>query len=587
MSERVIPRRTKIVCTLGPATDDEPVLRDLLLAGMDVARLNFSHGTHDEHRQRIKTLMKLREEMRLPVALLLDTKGPEVRIQTFKEGKVFLKTGSTFILTTEEIEGDESRVSITYPNLPEEVGRGNRILLDDGLIELSVISTTSIEIECEVVNGGSLSNRKGVNIPGVSLKLPFISEKDREDIEFGARQGFDFVAASFTRNAGDIRDLRRFLESLDAGHIKIISKIENHEGYSNIEEIIRVSDGIMVARGDMGVEIPFEELPAIQKNIIQRCYGAGKPVITATQMLDSMIRNPRPTRAELTDVANAVYDGTSALMLSGETSIGKYPVESVQTMHKIALKTEGSINYIHRFNSTHNQVPNNVTAAIGHATCSTAHTLGASAIITVTKSGYTGRIISRFRPAVPIIATTITERVYRQLALNWGVRPIMSNEKGTTDEVFDQAIERSMETGIIMNGDLVVLTGGIPVGISGTTNTIKVHIVGDVIARGEGINGFKATGNLCVANESCDYLETFNVGDILVISSSTDDVLPMIKNAAALVTEEESNDSKAAIVGKALEIPVITGVTGATGILKSGSLVTIDAEKGYVYSGIH
>jgi pyruvate kinase len=578
-------RKTKIICTLGPATDDENVLRELFGSGMDVARLNFSHGSHEEHLKRLSVFKRLREELGRPVALLLDTKGPEIRIRKFGKGSADLKDGDTFILTTEDVQGDQSRVSVTYPGLPMDLKAGDRLLLDDGLIELKVLSTGAAEVKCQVVNGGNLSDNKSLNVPGVFIQLPFVSERDRQDLIFGIQNDFDFVAASFVRRAEDVKELRRVLEDHGGHGLKIIAKIENRDGVNNIDEIIRVSDGVMVARGDMGVEIPFEELPAVQKNIIRKCYIAGKPAITATQMLDSMIRNPRPTRAEITDVANAIYDNTSAIMLSGETAVGRYPVESVLTMSKIAIEAEKNIDYTKKFKELDITISRNVTNAISHATCETAHSLEASAIISVTKSGHTARMVSRYRPACLIIAMTVSKRVFYQLSLSWGVFPVLTEIKNSTDEIIDQAIEKAVETGLTKNGDLVVITGGIPAGVSGTTNTLKVHIVGDVLLEARGLNGFLATGNVCVLSKEQDSVKYFSSGDILVIQKSSDDILHVIKNAAAVITEETAEESKAAIVAVALDIPVLAGAVDATRVLKSGTVVTVDAGKGLVYSG--
>ncbi len=579
-------RKTKIICTLGPATDDSNILKQLFINGMNVARLNFSHGTHEDHKKTVEKFKKIRDELNLPVALLMDTKGPEIRVKKFEKDRVELKEGAIFTLTSDDVIGNDDIVSITYQNLSKDVNKGNRILIDDGLIELKVINKNDSEIQCEVINGGAVSNNKGVNVPNVSINLPYVSEKDRNDIIFSIENRFDFIAASFVRNAGCVKELKKILEENNGAHIKIIAKIENREGVDNIDEIIRIADGVMVARGDMGVEIPFEELPAIQKEIIKKCYLAGKPVITATQMLDSMIKNPRPTRAEITDVANAIYDGTSALMLSGETSVGEYPLETLKTMSIIAIQTEKDIDYVKRFNNMHITGTRNVTNAISHATCETAHTLGASAIISVSKSGHTAQMVSKYRPACPIVATTVSKEVLWQLSLLWGVQPVLTDYKDTTDEIFEHAIEKATISGIVKNGDLTVITGGMPAGISGTTNTLKVHIVGDVLVKGRGVNKLSAFGNLCVVHENTDELNLFNAGDILVISKTTDEILPALKNAVAIITEEDKEVSKAAIVGMAMEIPVLTNANGATSILKSGTVVTVDTSKGLVYSGI-
>jgi pyruvate kinase len=577
-------RKTKIICTLGPATDDTDVLRRIFLTGMDVARLNFSHGTHEEHLKRVEIFKQIRDELKKPVALLLDTNGPEIRLRTFKNGEVILKEGDKFTLTTEEIEGDETRVSISYKGLVNDVNRGDRILIADGLIELRVLEVTSIDIVCEVVNGGELSNRKGVNVPGVTVRLPFLSDNDKKDLIFGIKNDFDYVALSFVRSAEDVKVVQKFMEENGGLNIKLISKIENRDGVRNIDEIIRVSDGVMVARGDMGVEIPFEEIPHLQKMIIKKTVSAGKPVITATQMLDSMIRNPRPTRAEITDVANAIYDGTSALMLSGETSIGKYAELTVATMAKIAEKTETEIDYVKLFDNTHINISRNVTDAISYSTCSAAHSLNAAAIITITKSGHTSRMVSRYRPKCPIIASTPLRKVYNQLALSWGVIPMLAEEATTTDEIFQNAVDNALAAGLIKNGDLVVITGGMPVGISGTTNMIKIHIVGDILVSGISLNGLSATGVLCVIASSKSSPEDFKGGDILVIEKSSEQILHLIKNASAVITEEGA-DSPTAIVARALDIPVIVEAAKATEILTSGIAVRIDGEKGLVYSG--
>lgn len=577
-------RKTKIVCTLGPATDRDDILKKLILGGMNVARLNFSHGTHDEHLERVNIVRSLSKEFGKHTALLLDTKGPDIRLKKFKGGSVFLDRDDIFALTSKEIEGSEKIASITYEHLHRDINKGDIILIDDGLIELQVIEIKNEDVRCRVINGGRVSNNKGINIPGVRINMPFISEIDKKDLSFAIEHDFDFIAASFVRSSDDVEEIKKILEEKGGSSIKIIAKIENREGVDNIDDILRVSDGVMVARGDMGVEIPFEELPAIQKDIIKKANIAGKPVITATQMLDSMIRNPRPTRAEITDVANAIYDGTSAIMLSGETSIGEYPVEAVLAMTKIALNAEAKIDYIENFNKTHITISRNVTNAIGHATCDSAHLLGASAIITVTKSGHTARMISKYRPGCPIIGATTSEKICRQLSLSWGVYPVITSTKDTTDEIFEQSIESAFKTGLIKDGDLVIITGGVPVGISGTTNTMKIHIVGDVLAQGKGVNKLSASGIIHVIHDNIDM--NFNAGEIIVIKKTSDDILPLLKNASAIVTEEDEKTSKAVIAGKTLGLPVITNVKNATEILKSGIVATVNASTGQIYSGI-
>lgn len=578
-------RKTKIICTLGPATQKEEVLKDLILSGMDVARFNFSHGDHKSHKETFDRLVRLREELAKPVAALLDTKGPEIRVKKFEADKVTLNKGDTFVLTTRDVVGNEKIVSVTYQNLPGDVKEGSVILLDDGLIELTVLSVEGgTDVVCRVLNNGALSNNKGVNLPETRLSMPYISEKDREDIIFGIKTGFNFIAASFTRTAQDILEVRKILEEHNCYSINIIAKIENREGVENIDEIIRVSDGIMVARGDMGVEIPAEEVPALQKMIIQKVYKSGKQVITATQMLDSMMKNPRPTRAETSDVANAIYDGTSAIMLSGETAAGLYPIEAVKTMVRIALRTENDIDYIKRFKTnTYNQNPS-VTSAISHATCSTAHDLSAAAIITVTKSGRTARMISKYRPVTPIIGCTSAPHVYYQLSLAWGVTPILMSEEETSESLFEHAMEAAENTGIVRSGDLVVITSGMPLGVSGTTNMIKVDVVGNILVSGTGITNKSICGNLCVCKDEEEAFEKFNDGEILVMPKTSNGLLPLLKQASGVITEQDGLDSHAAIVGLALDIPVIVGAAQATKILKSGAIVLIDAVRGIVSS---
>ena len=470
-------RKTKIICTMGPSTEKEGVLEKLMLAGMNVASFNFSHGDHEEQLGRLTKLRETRERLGLPVAALLDTKGPEIRLREFAEGKVMLKAGQTFTLTTEEVVGDEKRVSISYKNLPKDVSVGTHILIDDGLIAMTVKEVTDTDIICEVINGGKVSNKKGVNVPNVELSMDYVSPKDYKDIVFAVKEDFDFIAASFVRTAADVKQLRDILHEHGGDQIKIIAKIENNQGIQNIDQIIEAADGIMVARGDMGVEIPIEEVPIIQKMIIKKAYHAGKVVVTATQMLDSMMSHPRPTRAEATDVANAIYDGTSAIMLSGETAAGDYPVEAVETMVRIALRTEADINYISRLRARNTNEKPSITDAISHTACLMAGDLNATSIVTVTKSGRTARMISKYRPQSPIIGGCMSDKVCRQLNLSWGVIPLKVEEKQDADELFDHVLERSKEAGLIQEGDTVVLTAGVPLGIAGTTNLLKAHIV--------------------------------------------------------------------------------------------------------------
>ena len=580
MAKNVI-RKTKIVCTMGPKLFERNLVRDVMLAGMDVARFNFSHGTHESHLAYYREVCRLRDELGLPIATMLDTKGPEIRTGDFADGKVILEAGQLFTLTTEEVMGDETRVSVTYRNLPADVKPGTAILIDDGLISMTVERVTDTDVCCRVNNGGPVSNHKGINVPNVHLSMPFISDKDRSDILFAVEQGYDFIAASFTRSAEDIQQIRHILREAGDRNIRIIAKIENHEGVENAEEILRVADGIMVARGDMGVEIPLEDVPRLQKALIREALRVGKPVITATQMLDSMMKHPRPTRAEATDVANAIYDGTSGIMLSGETAAGDYPVEAVKTMVRIALRTEADINYVERFSHLAENVNPDVTSAISHATVTSAHDLKAAAIITVTKSGTTARIISKYRPNCPIAGCTPSKQAWRQLNLSWGVVPLMISEQTNTDDLFEHAVEVTSQAGLARDGELVVLTAGVPLGISGTTNLMKVHVVGHMLVQGKGFTGGKRTAPLTVVTGDGmpDGLKT---GDILVCRQITMAMLPHIRKVGGLILEDPDPEGRGAVAGLSLDIPVIIGAANATKILSTGAVVTMDARKGTV-----
>ncbi len=582
--KKMTMRKTKIVCTIGPATNNEEMIRQLMLNGMDVARMNFSHGDHPSHLATLNIIKKVRQELNLPVAALLDTKGPEIRVRQFKNGKVELKKGQNFTLTTREVEGTEEIASITYKNLVNDVQIGGTILIDDGLIELTIINITETDIVCRVQNNGFVSNNKGVNVPNSQLTMPYISQKDYDDIVFAVENDYDFIAASFVRNAQDVIDIRKVLEDHGCTSIKIISKIENMQGVQNIDEIIRVSDGIMVARGDMGVEIPFEDVPVLQKMIIQKVYEAGKVVITATQMLDSMMKNPRPTRAEATDVANAIYDGTSAIMLSGETAAGQYPIEAVKTMVKIAESAEAAINYRMKFKERQSLVNPDITNAISHACCTTAMDLNASAVITVTKSGFTARMLSKYRPESPIVACVMGEKAYRQLNLSWGVTPIMINEEKNTDELFENAVDAAEQAGIVKQGEVVVITAGVPLGVSGTTNLIKVHVVGHVLIKGDSINDKIVSGNLCVCASEADLIHNYKAGDIIVIEETSNAIMAQLRTASALIVEKGGKNSHAAVVGMSLDIPVILDAVNATQLLKQGAFVTVDGQRGIVYA---
>lgn len=576
-------RKTKIICTLGPSTDNEDVLRKLMLGGMNAARFNFSHATHEEAAKKMEVVTRLREELDLPIATILDTKGPEIRVKTFKDGGVELKSGEIFTLTTKDVEGTDKIASITYKGLPKDIKEGARLLIDDGLVGMEVIKTTKTDIICNVIDGGPVKNFKGINVPGTKLSMPFISATDEKDILFGIKEGFDFIAASFTRSAEDILEIRKIMKDNNCHTINIIAKIENMEGVDNIDQILRVADGIMVARGDMGVEIPLEDVPVLQKMLISKAYHAGKQVITATQMLDSMMKNPRPTRAEATDVANAIYDGTSCIMLSGETAAGKYPVAALETMVKIAEKAEANINYVKRFN-TRDNVDNapDVSNAISHATCTTAHDLRASAIITVTKSGVTARQISKYRPLYPIIGCTTEPVVRRQLNLSWNVMPILIEEETNTDSLMEHAVEAAEKTGLVKSGDIVVITAGVPLGITGTTNMIKVHIAGNVLIHGTGANERSVSARLCVCKNFADINKSFRDGDILVLPDTDNSIVEYLRRASGIITEEGGANTHAAIVGLAMDVPVITGAKGATDILRSGSVVHMDGKTGFV-----
>lgn len=574
-------RKTKIVCTMGPNLFEKHLIAPLMKAGMNVARFNFSHGTYETHQHYYDEVCRIRDELGLPIATMLDTKGPEIRVRSFKNGRVTLQNGQLFTLTTDEVEGDEERVSITYKELPQDIAVGSSILIDDGLIGMQVERVDGADIVCRVLNGGVVSNNKGVNIPNAHLSMPFISEKDHQDILFAIKNGYDFIAASFTRCADDIMQIRHILQENNCHTINIIAKIENMEGVENIDEILRVVDGVMVARGDLGVEVPLEDVPSLQKKLIQRGIAAGKPVITATQMLDSMIKNPRPTRAEATDVANAIYDGTSAIMLSGESAVGAYPVEAVETMVRIALRAEADMDYIRRF-SRDTSASTDVTNAISHATVTSAHDLNASAIITVTKSGSTARILSRYRPACVIVGCTTEKHVWRQLALSWGTVPLMIAEESNTDDLFEHAVDAAVQNGLVHDGELVVLTAGVPLGISGTTNLMKVHVVGHLLSRGQGLHGGKVVAPLCVIRNLEKDAKNFNTGDVIVCHQTTREMFSMLRKSSAIVLEDDNPEGHGAIAGMSLDIPVIIGAKNATNILKSGAVVTVDGEKGTV-----
>jgi pyruvate kinase len=580
-------RKTKIVCTIGPASESVEKLTELINSGMNVSRLNFSHGDFVEHGARIKNIREAAETTGKTVAILLDTKGPEIRTHNMQNGAIELKAGETIIVSMNEVEGTLQKFSITYPGLIEDVHIGSKILLDDGLIGLEVtnVDHAAGEIHTNILNSGTLKNKKGVNVPGVSVNLPGITEKDRQDIIFGIEQGIDFIAASFVRRAKDVLEIRQLLEEHNAVHIHIIPKIENQEGVDNIDEILEVSDGLMVARGDLGVEIPAEEVPLVQKMLIKKCNALGKPVITATQMLDSMQRNPRPTRAEASDVANAIFDGTDAIMLSGETAAGLYPVEAVQTMHNIASRAEQALNHKDILSNRSKDTEHNLTDAIGQSVAHTALNLEVDAIVTPTESGHTARMISKYRPKAPIVAVTSNSSVCRRLSLVWGVYPQEGRVAKTTDEMLDLAVEESLNSGIVKHGNLVVITAGVPVGEAGTTNLMKIHVVGDVIAKAQGIGRKSAFGKVVIAHNAAEALEKVKQDSILVTYGSDREMVPAIEKCAALITVEGGLTSHAAVVGLNLSIPVIVGVENALDLLKDGQEITVDAARGVIYNG--
>ena len=579
-------RKTKIICTLGPSTDKGDVLRELIANGMNVARFNFSHGSYEEHGGRLANLKALREELGKPVAALLDTKGPEIRLKEFKNGVEMLEAGQTFTLTTREVEGTKEICSVTYKDLPHDVHEGGTIMLDDGLIMLRIEKVTDTDITCTVLNNGKIKTKKGVNVPGVHLSMPYLSQKDREDIIFGIQNGFDFIAASFVRTAQDVYDIRNLLNEYDS-NIRIIAKIENREGVNNIDSILSAADAVMVARGDLGVEIDFTELPGIQKTIIDRSFSFGKPIVTATQMLDSMMVNPRPTRAEISDVANAIYDGTSAIMLSGETAAGAYPVEALKTMSAIAERTENEPHYRdERFkDAAHGQI--SVSDATAHAACLTARDVNAAAIVTVSESGNTARLLSKYRPTQPIIACVMDEQVQRQLSVSWGITPLMMDLASSTDELIEKSTALAKEHGYLHDGELAVVTAGVPVGVSGTTNMIKIHMIGNCLATGVGVGPegaalANATGKACVCRTIEEIRAKFKPGMVLVVPSTSNEMLSYVRDAAALVVEEAGLNSHAAIAGKALLKPTIVGAVGATAHIRDGLMVAVDCAHGSV-----
>lgn len=578
-------QKTKMIFTIGPTSESEEMLSELIKAGMNAARLNFSHGDHEEHGNRIDLIKKLRTKHNNPIAIVLDTKGPEIRTKDFGE-KVELKEGSRFtIYCGEDVLGDATKCSVTYDNLYKDVKPGNTILIDDGLVGLTVEEIEENKVHCIVANNGFVSSKKGINVPNVSIKLPALTEKDKSDLIFGCEQEVDMVAASFIRKASDVLAIRKVLEQNGGSDIQIFSKIENQEGVDNIDEIIKFSDGIMVARGDMGVEIPIERVPVVQKMIIEKCNKAGKPVITATQMLDSMMRNPRPTRAEASDVANAIFDGTDAVMLSGESANGKYPIEAAKTMARIAMAAEAQIDYEAALNKRKENALSNVANAISLATCTTARELNVSAIITATQTGSTARMVSKYKPECPIIAVTPDEKVARKLALNWGVFPIWARKFESTDEMIIESVNKAKECGHVENGDLVVVAAGIPVHYSGTTNMLKVHIVGDVLVQGKGAGSLPGYGTAKVVKNAQEAAEKVENDDILVVKNLDRAYMDVLDRVAGVVSEKGGLTSHMAIECLSRGIPLICSAGGAMESIKTGSFITLDVARGVVYSG--
>ncbi|MDB7748146.1 pyruvate kinase [Enterococcus faecalis] len=579
-------KKTKIVCTIGPASESVDMLVNLINAGMNVCRLNFSHGDYEEHGARIKNIREAVKITGKRVAILLDTKGPEIRTNDMENGAITMKIGDSVRISMTEVLGTNEKFSITYPELINDVNVGSHILLDDGLIDLEVtdIDRDANEIVTVVKNEGVLKNKKGVNVPGVSVNLPGITEKDANDIRFGIGQGIDFIAASFVRRASDVLEITKILEEENATHIQIIPKIENQEGIDNIDEILKVSDGLMVARGDMGVEIPTEDVPVVQKALIKKCNALGKPVITATQMLDSMQRNPRPTRAEANDVANAIYDGTDAVMLSGETAAGDYPLEAVQTMARIAVRTEETLVNQDSF-ALKLYSKTDMTEAIGQSVGHTARNLGIQTIVAATESGHTARMISKYRPKAHILAITFSEQKARSLSLSWGVYATVADKPSSTDEMFNLASKVSQEEGYASEGDLIIITAGVPVGEKGTTNLMKIQMIGSKLVQGQGVGEEAIIAKAVVAGTAEEAVAKATEGAILVTKTTDKEYMPAIEKASALVVEEGGLTSHAAVVAIAQNIPVIVGAADATSLINNDEVITVDPRRGIVYRG--
>ncbi len=582
-------RKTKIVATLGPATNEVDIIKKLIDAGLNAARFNFSHGSHEEHGQRMDNFIKAREEMGAHIPMMLDTKGPEIRTGVFATGKITVTAGQKFTITTDDIEGDETKVSVSYKELANDVTIGSTILIDDGLIELKVDEINGSNILCTVMNGGEIGSRKGVNVPNVHVNLPALTQKDIDDIKFGITKGIDYIAASFIRSAADVLEIRKVLEENGGSDIKIISKIESRDGVDNINEILEVTDGIMVARGDLGVEIPFEEVPIIQKMLIKKCREKSKTVITATQMLDSMTKNPRPTRAEVSDVANAIYDRTDAVMLSGESAQGKYPVESIQAMDKIAREVEGSFDYIKKFDENRTVLLPSIASAVSHSACTTAHDLGAKLIAVVSMSGRAVRMVAKYRPACPILACTPNERTLRQLSLVWGAIPMsVTYREDNFHQLFEDVCEASNRIGLTQVGDIVVFTGGTPLGSKGATNTLKVGVVGHKVIEASSRNtaAMDITARTMIISTKDNLDLKFVKGMVMVTADNSAELVPYVKQSAALIAGSAKNDDFSALIeaAKSADIPVIISDQNVEEVIPDNLLVKVDSGKGIVYN---
>ncbi|MCI1284204.1 pyruvate kinase [Lacticaseibacillus songhuajiangensis] len=582
-------KKTKIVSTLGPASNTVDIIVKLIESGANVFRFNFSHGDHEEHLSRMNMVHEAEKITGKTVGILLDTKGAEIRttVQDTPNGKIELHTGDVLRISMDaSLDGHQDKIAVTYPGLYDDTHVGGHVLFDDGLIDVLITEKDDAnrELVTKVQNDGILGGRKGVNAPGVSINLPGITEKDADDIRFGLDNGIQFIAASFVRKPQDVLDIRELLEEKHAEYVQIFPKIESQEGINNIDDILKVSDGLMVARGDMGVEIPFEHVPLVQKSLIKKCNALGKPVITATQMLDSMQENPRPTRAEVNDVANAVFDGTDATMLSGESANGDYPVESVAAMARINEYTEKAMTdqdayALKRFANQ------SVTESVGQAVADTARNLGVKTIVAATNSGYTARMISKYRPKADILAVTFDDITRRGLMINWGVYPVVAERPSSTDEMFELATKTATDLGFAEEGDLILITAGVPVGETGTTNVMKVQMIGSKLTAGSGVGDQTTVGKAVIAATAGEAVAKMQKGDILVVKTTDKDYLPAIEKAAAVVVEAGGLTSHAAVVGIAMGIPVVVGAENATTVIADGQVITVDSRRGIIYKG--